>query len=223
MTAYADGSPIDDPAEPCRARAQRSAGRQAARVPPIGLARPGPADPRPRSSSSTGARARAPARRRPRRRAGGWRDVARARLRLCTQTGAALELAHLPGARATSSRRYVSALGGRATSHACSSHPKARRRSRPRRRRRRSSSRTRARRPRVSTGVPFAGGTDMYFCELNRTRPQVDAIDGVFWSLNAPGARVRRPLAARDTGGAGRAGTRRAGVRRAASRSSSAR
>ena len=36
-----------------------------------------------------------------------------------------------------------------------------------------------------STGVPFAGGTDMYFCELNRTRPQVDAFDGVFWSLNA--------------------------------------
>ena len=33
-------------------------------------------------------------------------------------------------------------------------------------------------------GVPFAGGTDMYFCELNRTRPQVEAIDGVFWSLN---------------------------------------
>ena len=34
-------------------------------------------------------------------------------------------------------------------------------------------------------GVPFAGGTDMYFCELNRTKPQVDAMDGVFWSLNA--------------------------------------
>ena len=34
-------------------------------------------------------------------------------------------------------------------------------------------------------GVPVAGGTDMYFCELNRTRPHVDAMDGVFWSLNA--------------------------------------
>jgi hypothetical protein len=32
--------------------------------------------------------------------------------------------------------------------------------------------------------VPFAGGTDMYFCELNRTRPQVEEMDGVFWSLN---------------------------------------
>jgi D-apionolactonase len=33
-------------------------------------------------------------------------------------------------------------------------------------------------------GVPIAGGTDMYFCELNRTHPPVDAIDGVFWSVN---------------------------------------
>jgi hypothetical protein len=32
--------------------------------------------------------------------------------------------------------------------------------------------------------VPIAGGTDMYFCELNRTRPQIDAMDGVFWSIN---------------------------------------
>ena len=34
-------------------------------------------------------------------------------------------------------------------------------------------------------GVPVAGGTDMYFCEVNRTKPQADAMDGVFWSLNA--------------------------------------
>ena len=33
--------------------------------------------------------------------------------------------------------------------------------------------------------VPIAGGTDMYFCELNRTRPDVAAMDGVFWSQNA--------------------------------------
>lgn len=33
-------------------------------------------------------------------------------------------------------------------------------------------------------GVPVAGGTDMYFCELNRTRPDVAEMDGVFWSLN---------------------------------------
>ncbi len=33
-------------------------------------------------------------------------------------------------------------------------------------------------------GVPVAGGTDMYFCELNRTRPQGGAMDGVFWSVN---------------------------------------
>lgn len=33
--------------------------------------------------------------------------------------------------------------------------------------------------------VPVAGGTDMYFCELNRTRPRVEAMDGVFWSMNA--------------------------------------
>ena len=33
-------------------------------------------------------------------------------------------------------------------------------------------------------GVPIAGGTDMHFCELNRTHPPVDAIDGIFWSVN---------------------------------------
>jgi D-apionolactonase len=33
--------------------------------------------------------------------------------------------------------------------------------------------------------VPVAGGTDMYFCELNRTWPQTAAMDGVFWSVNA--------------------------------------
>ena len=33
--------------------------------------------------------------------------------------------------------------------------------------------------------VPIAGGTDMYFCELNRTRPDAAAMDGVFWSQNA--------------------------------------
>ena len=34
-------------------------------------------------------------------------------------------------------------------------------------------------------GVPVAGGTDMYFCELNRTRPRVEELDGVFWSQNS--------------------------------------
>lgn len=34
------------------------------------------------------------------------------------------------------------------------------------------------------SGVPVAGGTDMYFCELNRTRPETADMDGVFWSLN---------------------------------------
>jgi hypothetical protein len=33
-------------------------------------------------------------------------------------------------------------------------------------------------------GVPVAGGTDMYFCEVNRTRPAMDATDGLFWSVN---------------------------------------
>jgi hypothetical protein len=32
--------------------------------------------------------------------------------------------------------------------------------------------------------VPVAGGTDMYFCELNRTRPATERMDGVFWSMN---------------------------------------
>ncbi|MDQ6818152.1 MAG: hypothetical protein M3018_12210, partial [Actinomycetota bacterium] len=34
------------------------------------------------------------------------------------------------------------------------------------------------------TSVPVAGGTDMYFCELNRTRPRARDMDGIFWSLN---------------------------------------
>src|SRR5262249_30422523 len=29
----------------------------------------------------------------------------------------------------------------------------------------------------------FAGGTDLYFCELNRTRPQAEAMDGGFYAL----------------------------------------
>ena len=36
----------------------------------------------------------------------------------------------------------------------------------------------------LGAGVPVAGGTDMYFCELNRTRPDVERMDGVFWSMN---------------------------------------
>ncbi|HEX3979547.1 MAG TPA: hypothetical protein VHW96_24960 [Solirubrobacteraceae bacterium] len=38
---------------------------------------------------------------------------------------------------------------------------------------------------RLSREVAIAGGTDMYFCELNRTRPEVAEMDGVFWSMNA--------------------------------------
>jgi hypothetical protein len=33
-------------------------------------------------------------------------------------------------------------------------------------------------------GVPVGGGTDMYFCELNRQRPEADAMDLVAWSAN---------------------------------------
>ena len=33
-------------------------------------------------------------------------------------------------------------------------------------------------------GVPFAGGTDMSFCQVNRTKPQADVVDGVFWPVN---------------------------------------
>jgi hypothetical protein len=33
--------------------------------------------------------------------------------------------------------------------------------------------------------VPFAGGTDLDFCELNRRRPPVETLDGLFWSVNA--------------------------------------
>jgi hypothetical protein len=32
--------------------------------------------------------------------------------------------------------------------------------------------------------VPVGGGTDMYFCELNRTRPEAGAMDVVAWSVN---------------------------------------
>jgi D-apionolactonase len=33
------------------------------------------------------------------------------------------------------------------------------------------------------TGALFAGGTDFYFCELNRTRPDVDQMDAVFYAV----------------------------------------
>jgi hypothetical protein len=32
-------------------------------------------------------------------------------------------------------------------------------------------------------GALFAGGTDLYFCELNRTRPRAEAMEGVFYAL----------------------------------------
>ncbi len=35
----------------------------------------------------------------------------------------------------------------------------------------------------VAVGAVFAGGTDMYFCELNRTRPQVEAMDAVSYTI----------------------------------------
>ena len=33
-------------------------------------------------------------------------------------------------------------------------------------------------------GVVFAGGTNLFFSQLNRTKPEVDVVDGVFWSVN---------------------------------------
>jgi len=35
----------------------------------------------------------------------------------------------------------------------------------------------------VAPKAAFVGGTDMYFCELNRTRPQVEAMDGVAYTI----------------------------------------
>ncbi len=35
----------------------------------------------------------------------------------------------------------------------------------------------------VASQATFAGGTDMYFCELNRTRPHVEAMDGVSYTI----------------------------------------
>ncbi|HLI07341.1 MAG TPA: hypothetical protein VKV40_12295 [Ktedonobacteraceae bacterium] len=35
----------------------------------------------------------------------------------------------------------------------------------------------------AAPGSLFAGGTDMYFCELNRTRPQVASMDGIFYTI----------------------------------------
>ncbi len=35
----------------------------------------------------------------------------------------------------------------------------------------------------VAPKAAFVGGTDMYFCELNRTRPQVEAMDGVVYTI----------------------------------------
>ncbi len=36
---------------------------------------------------------------------------------------------------------------------------------------------------RVAPQAAFIGGTDMYFCELNRTRPQVEAMDGISYTI----------------------------------------
>ena len=33
-------------------------------------------------------------------------------------------------------------------------------------------------------GAPFVGGTDMDFCNLNRTRRVSEVMDGVYWSMN---------------------------------------
>ncbi len=35
----------------------------------------------------------------------------------------------------------------------------------------------------VASHAVFVGGTDMYFCELNRTRPQVKAMDGISYTI----------------------------------------
>jgi hypothetical protein len=35
----------------------------------------------------------------------------------------------------------------------------------------------------VASSAAFAGGTDMYFCELNRTRPRVEVMDGVSYTI----------------------------------------
>lgn len=35
----------------------------------------------------------------------------------------------------------------------------------------------------AAPGAPFVGGTDMYFCELNRTRPQVAVMDGISYTI----------------------------------------
>src|SRR6266566_3971376 len=35
----------------------------------------------------------------------------------------------------------------------------------------------------IDSRAMFAGGTDMYFCELNRTRPRVEAMDGVSYTI----------------------------------------
>lgn len=36
----------------------------------------------------------------------------------------------------------------------------------------------------AAPGAPLAGGTDMYFCQLNRTRPEIDAMQAVYWSMH---------------------------------------
>ncbi len=35
----------------------------------------------------------------------------------------------------------------------------------------------------AAPGALFVGGTDMYFCELNRTRPQVASMDGILYTI----------------------------------------
>ena len=178
VTAYATGL-VDVPAERSELRLEVG-GPTGGRVPPIGLAL-GAADPSDAELELLRALAPAHVRVDVHVTAGGWRDGLTRALRLCGETGAALELAlflregdelaplrqALAGAHVA--RVLVAPEGAQTVTDEETTPPELV---------------AYARAGLALAGVPFAGGTDMYFCELNRTRPQADSFDGVFWSLN---------------------------------------
>ncbi len=179
VTVYANGEPVT-PASGGEARLTVG-DATGARVPPVGL---GVAAAEPSAAELELLRALAPAHLRCDVHIGesAWRTVLGHALELCNATGAALELAlflregddlaplrdALAGVDVA--RVLVAPEGAQTVTPEETTPPEL----------------VRAARDGLALdGVPFAGGTDMYFCELNRTKPQVEAMDGVFWSLNA--------------------------------------
>ena len=217
-------TPLDVPARQPATRARcgsRSASRPGRRVPPIGLGMDGDGHALDRRARSELLRALGPAHLRVELRLDGddWRDALApragdgARRRQRTRAVAAPASPSTPttarrargGARRQarrSTRVLVVLAGGRTATPEETTPPElvdscaARSRS-------------------TAPGAAFVGGTEIYFTEINRTRPQLDDWDGVCYSHHAADPRVHRSRPRREP--------RRAGARPSAARGRSRR